>query len=183
MMVKFWTSRAFESVMISFEKKRNRRVFLTPVDTLDKALYVIVECQSNSSSIFFRYFLRSETKLKLRGFEWIFFIRNSWLRSSFSKWNTRLRLWYLPPVSLFNFKFSSVIKLCICFYIWLRRIVWVRCALVHDQLDGHSSREKVINIWSFMVRALIERYHTDNWTDEDMFVHINVTKASWLGLF
>ena len=91
---------------------------------------------------FFRYFLRGQTNLKLREFEWIFLIRNSWLRSSFSKWNTRLRLWYLPPVTLFNFKFSSVIKLCICFYIWLRRIVWVRCTLVHDQLDGHSSREK-----------------------------------------
>ena len=44
--------------------------------------------------------------------------------------------------TLFNFNFSSVIKLCICFYIWLMRIVWVRSALVHDQLDGHSSREK-----------------------------------------
>ena len=30
----------------------------------------------------------------------------------------------------------------VCFNIWLMRIVWVRCALVHDQLDGHSSREK-----------------------------------------
>ena len=92
---------------------------------------------------FFRYFLRGQTNLKLREFEWIFLIRNSWLRSSFSKWNTRLRLWYLPPVTLFNFKFSSVIKLCICFYIWLKRIVWVRCALVHDQLDGFS------NVWIF----------------------------------
>ena len=113
---------------------------------------------------FFRYFLRGSTNLKLREFEWILLIWNSWLRSSFSKWNTRLDLWYLPPVTLFNFSFSSVIRLCICFlHLVYENSVSQVCSgawpAEWPSIQGKSNQHLV----SLMVRSLFERYPHFYW--------------------